>query len=269
MVLWLVTILLPYWHTFVCQYWHYTQKEEVAEWSKAADCKSVRKLALVRIQFFSIMKNARYKSFYKDLFFNENIEVTKMAEDFWKIKPNPKTISRGLKKYNFTVRGYNLERNSYFNPTKTLALNFTRGRFFPTIQGQNKNVLFFLSLGLMAKFLLKGKAFTKSKTVYLLLASFLRKVLLFASFKNMYLFVKKTPLFFKEIMSTINDPVISIYKNPFSQNLFNEKENPNGFTFPLIVFINNKAYGHLKVKQKGRLKRKIARRITLVNKVLD
>jgi hypothetical protein len=63
--------------------------------------------------------------------------------------------------------------------------------------------------------------------------------------------------------------VVSVYKNPFSNNLVNEKEVPNPFTFPMIIFTNNKPYGFQKSKQKGRLKRKIARRLTMINRVLD
>jgi hypothetical protein len=70
-------------------------------------------------------------------------------------------------------------------------------------------------------------------------------------------------------MSTINDSVINIYKNPFSENLITEKEINNPFIFPVIVFTNNKPYGFMKSKQKGRLKRKISRRLTILNRVLD
>jgi hypothetical protein len=181
----------------------------------------------------------------------------------------PNFYAHSLTKYVFKDRGYNAHRKSFYNPTKTLALNFTRNRFFPTLRTVLGETYFFLSLGLLSKFLLKGKSFTKSKTVFLLLASFLRKVLLFSSFKNLYLFINKTPLYFKEIMSTINNSVINIYKNPFSDTLVSEKESPNPFVFPVIVFTNNKPYGFMKVKQKGRLKRKISRRLTMINKVLD
>jgi len=213
----------------------------------------------------------KYKSFYKDLFFDFDSPILEEigARSSKKRINTSRLFSRETRKFNFKIKSYNLTKNSYFNPIKTLSLNFTRSRFFPSIRDLKGQPLFFLSLGLLAKFLLKGKAFTKSKTVYLLLASFLRKVLLFSSFKNMYLFVKKTPLFFKEIMSTINDPVVSIYKNPFSSNVVNEKEIFNNFSFPIILFMNNKAYGYVKVKQKGRLKRKISKRITVLNKVLD
>jgi hypothetical protein len=260
----------------------------VAEWSKAADCKSVRKLTLVRIQSFSIItnvnKNLKYKTFFKDIYFDTKNHVEAYSDNqmMFNLSNNPRVktwkspkpintnfYSYSLYKYSFSDRGYNVHRRKFYNPTKTLALNFTRNRFFPTLRTVLGETYFFLSLGLLSKYLLKGKSFTKSKTVFILLASFLRKVLLFSSFKNLYLFINKTPLYFKEIMSTINDSVVNIYKNPFTDNLITEKDIPNPFNFPVIVFTNNKPYGFMKAKQKGRLKRKISRRLTVINKVLD
>ena len=229
-------------------------------------------------------KTPKFKTFYKSLHFNQ---ISNTVEPYLHVQSylsrsshatlnktlvflaRPQFFARQLRNLTFIDSGYNLFRRKFFNPTKALSLNFTRGKFFPTLRTIEGESYFFLSLGLLAKFLLKGKAFTKSKTVFILLASFLRKVLLFSSFKNIYLFINKTPLYFKEIMSTINDPVVSIYKNPFSNQLMNEKEINNPFSFPLIIFTNNKSYGFMKEKQKGRLKRKIARRLTLINKVLD
>ena len=252
----------------------------MAEWSKAADCKSVRKLSLVRTQFFSIIApqmQIKYKTFFKDLYF-DTVNYNSVPETIVGIKTKIQKIAKihtpgfyayNLTKYVFKDRGYNAHRRKFYNPTKTLALNFTKNRLFPTLRTVLGETYLFLSLGLLSKYLLKGKAFTKSKTVFILLASFLRKVLLFSSFKNLYLFVNKTPLYFKEIMSTINDSVINIYKNPFSNALVAEKEYTNPFVFPVIVFTNNKPYGFMKTKQKGRLKRKISRRLTMINRVLD
>jgi len=223
----------------------------------------------------------KYKTFFKNLYFNDenhcNTYTTNIERGDCDITANtllvkvlhPSFYAFNLTKYVFKDRGYNSHRRKFHNPTKALALNFTRNRFFPTLRTILGETYFSLSLGLLSKFLLKGKSFTKSKTVFILLASFLRKVLLFSSFKNLYLFVNKTPLYFKEIMSTINDSVINIYKNPFSNNLVTEKETSNPFSFPVIIFTNNKSYGFMKVKQRGRLKRKIARRLTMINRVLD
>ena len=256
----------------------------MAEWSKAADCKSVRKLSLVRTQFFSLMIPKlliKRKVFYKNLHFDKENQKVQLInrpkfdlnrDAYGKILGKihkPSFYAYNLTKYVFEDRGYNAHKRKFYNPTKTLALNFTRNRFFPTLRTVLGETYFFLSLGLLSKFLLKGKSFTKSKTVFLLLASFLRKILLFSSFKNLYLFVNRTPLYFKEVMSTINDSVVNIYKNPFSTALVSEKETVNPFTFPVIVFTNNKPYGFMKTKQKGRLKRKISRRLTMINRVLD
>jgi len=235
-----------------------------------------------------MIPKVNYKSFYKDLYFNKlqnfgevftkngitNVKISnkQSLSSFNKITPflnKSLFYSKQLQNYTFIDKGYNLNRRKFFNPTKLLALNFSRNKFFPVIRTILGESYFFLSLGILSKFLLKNKAFTESKTVFILLASFLRKVLLFSSVKNMYLFINKTPLYFKEIMSTINDPVVSVYKNPFSNSMVNEKELPNPFTFPLIIFTNNKPYGFLKTKQKGRLKRKISRRLIMINRVLD
>jgi hypothetical protein len=223
------------------------------------------------------MARPKYKTFFKILFFDiKNHEVD--YEDAFDVKTKTCVLhkpltsnfySYSLNNYGLKDRGYNTHRRQFYNPTKALSLNFTRSRFFPTLRTVSGETYFYLSLGLLSKFLLKGKSFTKSKTVFILLASFLRKVLLFSSFKNLYLFINKTPLYFKEIMATINDSVVNVYKNPFSNNLITEKDLPNPFVFPVIIFTNNKSYGFMKAKQKGRLKRKITKRLTMINRVLD
>jgi len=152
---------------------------------------------------------------------------------------------------------------------KVLSLNFTRNRFFPVIRTLHGESYVTLSLGMFSKFFKKGKFFIKNKLVFLLVASFIRKILLFSSIKKLILFIKKTPLFFKEILSRINDSAPDIYDHPFTKEKVNEKLLKNPFRFTMLIFINNKAYGFLKKKKKGRIKRKIAKRLILLNRVLD
>ena len=49
----------------------------------------------------------------------------------------------------------------------------------------------------------------------------------------------------------------------------NEKEIDLNIKFSFINFINNKSLGPVKKKKKGRLKRKISKKITLYNNILD
>ena len=240
---------------------------------------------MVRIQFFSKISNypTNYKSFYKDFFFEKtdlhefidlyangaNRNFKKKYSFVYKQQLTREIVSRYLLKYTIVTRGFIIFKRKFYNVDKVLSLNFTRSKFFPTIRTTKGRTYFFLSLGILAKFLQKGKSFTKSKTVYLLLASFLRKILLFGSFKTFYLVINKTPLFFKEIMSVISDPVIKLYEHPFSHYEVNEKEVINPFYFPYVFFQNNKPYGVVKVKKRGRLKRKISKRLTLIGRILD
>ena len=71
------------------------------------------------------------------------------------------------------------------------------------------------------------------------------------------------------MLNTLNSPVTKLYKNPFDEKEINEKVILNPFKFSFIIFINNKSFIPIKVKKKGRLKRKISKRITLLNKIVD
>jgi hypothetical protein len=65
-----------------------------------------------------------------------------------------------------------------FGKTATLALNYTRDKFFPVIRDHRSgSTMFFLSLGLFFKFFTKSRAVIKTKTMYLVVAAMLRKVL--------------------------------------------------------------------------------------------
>jgi len=150
-----------------------------------------------------------------------------------------------------------------------LVLNFKRLRFFPILRTLQNELFSSLSLGLLAKFFQKGKFFLKSKIVYLAVASLLRKILLFANFSEFVLIINRKPKYFNEILNSITEPSVTTYKDPFQDRFVNEFEKRQNFVFPYILFTNNKPYGLVKTKQKGRLKRKITKKIIQINKILD
>ena len=94
---------------------------------------------------------------------------------------------------------------------------------------------------------------------------------MYSGINNMHLYVNNTPLYFQEILNSIHLPTKSIYSHPFlSNHLVDESaENFKSFDFKYVSFTRPKAYGYIKWKKKGRLKRKIAKRIYSVNRVLD
>ena len=181
-----------------------------------------------------------------------------------------KVNNNSLRRYPLFLKNYKQNLNSFHGAKKILNLNFPRNRFFPNFKTLKGETYTFLSLGMFSKFFTKNKSFFKTKAMYLVLAGFLRKILLFSSIKFLYILITKIPAYLKEIMAALNNSVINTYKNPFNEEIhINEKNIPNPFKFSFFMFINNKPYGKVKVKKKGRLKRKITKRLTQINKVLD
>ena len=222
----------------------------------------------------SIVSVLKIQKIYSRLY--EKLSLFLLKNSTWANRCIVKNLIYNLDKYRilslhipYEIINFKNTNKLLKNNNKVLSLNFTRNRFFPVIRTLKGESYMSLSLGMFSKFFKKGKFFIKNKLVFLLLASFLRKVILFSSIKKLILFVKKTPLFFKEILSKINEPAPDIYDHPFTKEKVNEKVLKNSFKFTMFIFINNKAYGFLKTKKKGRIKRKIAKRLVLLNRVLD
>merc|ERR1711976_1103049 len=72
--------------------------------------------------------------------------------------------------------------------TTNFVLNFKRLRFFPLTRPRySGETVFTTSLGCIAKFLNKGKSYTKNKAVFLLTGILLRRILLYSGFIDMHL----------------------------------------------------------------------------------
>ena len=82
--------------------------------------------------------------------------------------------------------------------------------------------------------------------------------------------IVKIPKYFKDILRVITTNTNVLYRNPFNTEvLINEKSSPINIEFLYIYFFNNKPYGVVKRKKKGRLKRKISKKVVLLNNILD
>ena len=80
----------------------------------------------------------------------------------------------------------------------------------------------------------------------------------------------KTPKYLKDILNVLTSNSNSLYKNPFAHTeLVNEKELNPRIYFEYLVFFNNKALGPIKKKKRGRLKRKIYKKVIAYNNILD
>jgi hypothetical protein len=181
------------------------------------------------------------------------------------VKPARFPANYKLNAFMHSVKGANTQ-------TTDLVLNFKRLRFFPLARPKySGETIFTTSLGCLAKFINKGKSHTKKKAVFLLVAVLLRRILLYSGLADMHLIINRMPYYFQEILNYIHAPSKSLYYHPFiSKKLIDESSDKvKTFDFKYVSFTNTKSYGYTKWKRKGRLKRKISKRVYSINRVID
>jgi hypothetical protein len=128
----------------------------------------------------------------------------------------------------------------------------------------------FLSPGLFIKFFEKKKSFKKNKIIKILLAKYLRKIFILTKVNNLTFWIKGIPVYLLEIINFLNQPIVHKFINPYTNKIVEETTLK---TFSLriinIVLFKNKSFCINKTKKKGRVKRKIIRKIILENKLID
>jgi hypothetical protein len=138
------------------------------------------------------------------------------------------------------------------------------------LQNKKKKNFFFLSTGMFIKFFNKKKNLKKNKITKILMAKFLRKINLLIKFKFILIIVKKIPLNLMEFLTFLNSQIIHKFQNPYGDNLIEEKINDSPlFRIINFIFTKNIDFSNNKKKKKGRIKRKIIRKLTILNKLID
>ena len=169
--------------------------------------------------------------------------------------------------YKLYIKNANLyiDNNIFF-----LDLNFKKLKFFPQMKEiKTSKTILNNSLGIISKYFSKRKNYLRSKSSFLLSASYVRKMLIYTNISKLRLNIFRVPIYIKDIMRVITSKSNSLYKHPFTKALVNEKASKFEIHFEYISFINNKSHGEKKSKKKGRLKRKISKKISLLNNILD
>lgn len=152
-----------------------------------------------------------------------------------------------------------------------LNLNFKRNRFFPQLkENYTQQTIVNNSLGIVSKHFSRKKSYLRSKAAYLLSAVYVRRLLTSLNMLYLRLEITKTPKYIGEVLSLITTNSNVLYNNPFKINsIVNEKSKSIDIKFSYVFFFNNKPYSVVKVKKKGRLKRKISKKVRLLNNILD
>ena len=110
----------------------------------------------------------------------------------------------------------------------------------------------------------------KQRQTHSLLMRFVRKVLIFLNLQHFNLIVRGIPSNLTILLKILNTPVSHLTRNPL-QNYATFIDTSGAFQLKiwLVYYIKTFFFGKRKLKKKGRLKRKIARKVLANNRLID
>lgn len=101
---------------------------------------------------------------------------------------------------------------------------------------------------------------------------YLRKLLILSRINNFNLYIKQTSDQLNKLIQTLQKPLNHSFTDPLTGLVIDEESSKTPrelFNFIYIIFLKNKPFGTMKLKNSGRLKRRIRRRITNMNRIID
>ena len=128
----------------------------------------------------------------------------------------------------------------------------------------------FLSTGMFIRYFQHRKSIKKSKIIKVIIAKYLRKFLLILKMKFINLYFNSSPVMLQELLSNLTSPLVQPLKNPLTSKSIDESfSNKTNLNFIFFFFQKSIPFGKFKARRKGRIKRKILRRLIKVNNVID
>ena len=152
----------------------------------------------------------------------------------------------------------------------TLLLAFRQTRLLVHLQKFNKINYFALAPGLFIRFFEKKKALKKSKILWLFMMRHVRKMLLIGKLRLIDVCVRQTPVFLPDVISALSSPVTRKFIDPITKQLIDEtKTRRAGFKILYFTFEAGSCHVANRGSRKGRIKRKVLRRLVFKNKIID
>ena len=173
---------------------------------------------------------------------------------------------------------YNSLKNSITLPIYHIYWTFKlHQNFYINMRNCSSKYYNYLSLysGLFLKFYNNKKPLRKSKLLKILMIKLLRKILLLTNIKIINIIINNASANFVEFYKLLNTPSIIPYFIPNSTTLYNDiivnfnKDKKSLFDIKKLIFRRTLAFAPVKLPRKGRLKRKITRRIVKKNNIMD
>lgn len=152
-----------------------------------------------------------------------------------------------------------------------IRLRFNQHRLVVSLVDRPTNSThFFISTGLFTKYFEGRKSLRKNKTMKTLMVRFLRKLLVILGIREIILHSRGVPLYLDNLLTTLFRPLAHPFPNPFSGETVDEVSGGRtNLNISSIIFQNPKPFGYQPTKKRGRIKRKIRRKLTRLGGLVD
>lgn len=124
--------------------------------------------------------------------------------------------------------------------------------------------------GTFMRYFGRKKSIKKLQSLKLLSIRFLRKLIIVLNLKNLILHSRGIPVAFESLLEKLYRPLPHPFTDPFTRKTIDETST---FTRKLniveVIFLRPKPFGFSKQRKRGRIKRKIRRRVMGANRVVD
>jgi len=102
------------------------------------------------------------------------------------------------------------------------------------------------------------------------MGKYVRKLFLILQINKLILTIKNNPIYLFEFLKNLNSPIVHKFFNPYDKTLIEDTVNATFNTKSIyFIFYKNTSYSTLKTKKRGRIKRKISRKLILKNQLID
>ena len=166
---------------------------------------------------------------------------------------------------------WNSKNNLFIKNVYNLRFKFFLNKFNISFENELfKHNYFSLSPGLLIKGFEYKKSLKSSYSLKLLLVKFVRKLLIVLGIRKLSLIIQGSPLNLSQCLRVLFKPLQHYFKNPLTSKFYEEIiSKPSVFSLFNLVFKKVFVYKPLKLRKKGRVKRKIHRKLVFKNNLMD
>ena len=155
-----------------------------------------------------------------------------------------------------------------------LRFRFKYNRLFVVFEnGKDKQTQFFVTPGLFIKYFQSKKSLKKNKAMKFLMMRFLRKILLSLKVPSVGIITRGVPLHISSLITSLFRPLSHPFLNPLTSEVINEtvqgRAVHSNISISSILFLAAKPKYFQKTRKRGRIKRKIRRKIVRSANLVD